>query len=315
MPSNSLITKSMNRYIKKVDQFAAAPMFFGTILFLVFFAGTLHLFNVESPGIALDICNWCLFLIYPLFILEAVIHIALGSPRWKFNLLYCLIPPLRICARDQMTGRAIWFPVLAWQEVTPEFRERIRKSFSVPLLFIALLVLPLFAVELYWQKQIESSAMLADLTAIATGFIWFAFTLEFIVMISIEEKRLAYCRKHWIDLAVICLPMIAFMRALRITGLLRLQQLTKSARVFRLKSLIMKLYRAMLVLEVVNRFLQRKPEKRIARLEMLLLEKEQEVQEIKNEISVLSERIALNTLPHSEMSEQQDIQPENRRAA
>ncbi|QDT96986.1 hypothetical protein [Gimesia aquarii] len=302
----------MNQYIKKVDQLAAAPMFFGTVLFLVFFAGTLHLFNVESPGIALDICNWCLFLIYPLFIIEAVTHIALGSPRWKFNLLYCLIPPLRICARDQMTGRAIWFPILAWQEVTPEFRERIRKSFSVPLLLIALLVLPLFAVELYWQKQIESSAMLADLTAIATGFIWFAFTLEFIVMISIEEKRLEYCRKHWIDLAVICLPMIAFMRALRITGLLRLQQLTKSARVFRLKSLIMKLYRAMLVLEVVNRLMHRNPEKSIARLEVLLAEKEKEVEEIKKRISALSERIAIN---YSEMPEQQEIQRENRRAA
>jgi hypothetical protein len=297
--------ESMNRYIKKVDQFAAAPMFFGSVFFLVFFAGTLHLINLESPGIALDLCNWCLFLLYPMFVLEAVVHLALGSPRWKFNLLYCLIPPLRICARDQMTGQAVWFPILAWQVVNSKFREKIRKSFSVPMLLIALLVLPLFAVEHYWQKQIESTPILADFTAIATGFIWFAFTLEFIVMISIEEKRLDYCRKHWLDLAVICLPMIAFMRALRVAGLL------KTVRVFRIKSLVLKLYRALLVLEVVNRLLQRNPEKRIMRLQELLQQKTQEIDGIENEIAFLSERISMKSLPVSEISES----PKNQRKA
>lgn len=291
----------MNRYIKQVDQFAAAPMFFSAVFFLAFVAGTLHLSNVESPGIVLDICNWCLFLLYPLFILEAVVHLALGSPRWKFNLLYCLIPPLRICARDQMTGRAIWFPILAWQEVTDEFLEKIQKSFSAPMLVIALLVLPLFAVEHYWQKQIESSPILSDMTALATGLIWFAFTLEFTVMISIEEKRLEYCRKHWIDLAVICLPMIAFMRALR------LAQLTKTARVFRLKSLVIKLYRALLVLEVINRILHRNPEKRIARLEVVLAEKEREIEGIKAEMAFLSEKIVLKSLQDAENPTQQSI--------
>lgn len=269
-------------------------MFTVTILFLVFFAGTLHLNNVESPGLLLDVCQWCLFLLYPLFVIEACVHVALDSPRWKFNLLYCLIPPLRICARDQMTGRAIWFPVLGWREVDDAFRAKIQKSFSAPMLVIALLVLPLFAVENYWQKQIEASPLLADMTALATGFIWFAFTLEFIVMISIEEKRLAYCRKHWIDLAVICLPMIAFVRALR------LAQVTKTARVFRLRSLVMKLYRALLVLEVVTRLLHRNPEKRIARLEVMLAEKEQEIQRIKDEMTLLEEKIALKALPDAE---------------
>lgn len=305
----------MNRYTKRVDQFAATPMFFVSVFFLVFFAGTLHLINVDSPGITLDICNWCLFLLYPLFVIEAAVHLAIGSPRWKFNLLYCLIPPLRICARDQMTGTAIWFPVLAWQQVTPEFREKIRKSFSAPMLVIALLVLPLFAAEHYWQKQIESNLLLSDFTAIATGFIWFAFTLEFLVMISIEEKRLDYCRKHWIDIAVICLPMIAFMRAFRITGLLRLQQLTKSARIFRIKSLIMKLYRSLLVLEVINRFMQYKPEKRIARLESLLVEKEQEMEEIRKEITFLTAKCSNAPLPSSINSEQQKTEGYERKAA
>ncbi|MCH9655497.1 MAG: hypothetical protein K0U86_06110 [Planctomycetes bacterium] len=305
----------MNGYIKKVDQFAAAPMFSCALLFLVFFAGTLHLINAESPGIALDICNWCLFLIYPLFILETVIHVALGSPRWKFNLLYCLIPPLRICARDQMTGQAIWFPMLAWKVVDSDFREKISKTFSAPMLVIALLVLPLFAVEHYWQKQIAANPALSDLTAIATGFIWFAFTLEFIVMISIVEKRLDYCRRHWIDIAVICLPMIAFMRALRVTGLLRLQQLTKTARVFRIKSLVLKLYRALLLLEIVNRLLQRNPEKRIIRLETILLEKEKEITDIKEEIAFLSERISPQPQTDSELAIQQDTQQFNNRAA
>jgi len=297
----------MHRYIKKVDQFAAAPMFTVSILFLAFFAGTVHLMNLDSPGLSLSICQWCLFLLYPCFVIEAATHLALGSPRWKLNLLYCLIPPLRIAARDQMTGRAIWFPLLAWCEIDKSFCERIRKTFSAPMLLIALLVLPLFAVEHYWQKQIEANPVLADLAALATGFIWFAFTLEFIVMISIEQKRLDYCRKHWIDLAVIILPMVAFLRAFRgVSGLSRLQQLTrlqqftKTARVFRIKSLVMKLYRALLVLEIINRLLQRNPEKRIAKLEQLLTEKEAEMAAIRSEIDLLSEKIAANSLIEAE---------------
>jgi len=308
----------MNRYTKKVDQFAAAPMFTISILFLAFFAGRLHL--MDLPGISQTICNWCLFLLYPCFVIEAMVHLALGSPRWKMNLLYCLVPPLRIAARDQMTGRAIWLPILAWCEVDKQFCERVRKDFSAPMLLIALLVLPLFAVEHFWQKQIEASPMLADLTAIATGFIWFAFTLEFIIMISIEQKRLDYCRKHWIDLAVICLPMIAFLRyftttsqLLRLQKLTRLQQITRSARIFRLKSLLMKLYRALLVLEVINRILHRNPEKRIARLEEMLIEKEHEIEAIKTEMALLSERIALKSL--SEESEPESLPITHQKAA
>ncbi|MCA9021278.1 MAG: hypothetical protein KDA74_14105, partial [Planctomycetaceae bacterium] len=78
-------------------------------------------------------------------------------------------------------------------------------------------------------------------------------------------------------------------------------QLTKTARVFRLKSLVMKLYRALLVLEVINRLLQRNPEKRIARLEVVLAEKEQEIEGIKAEIAFLSEKIRLKSLPAAEL--------------
>jgi len=87
--------------------------------------------------------------------------------------------------------------------------------------------------------------------------------------------------------------------------------LTKSARVFRIKSLVMKLYRALLVLEVVSRLLQRNPEKRIARLEVLLAEKEHEIDEIKSEISFLADRISMKTLPVAEII----IEPQNKRKA
>ena len=109
--------------------------------------------------------------------------------------------------------------------------------------------------------------------------------------------------------------MIAFMRALRVTGLLRLQQLTKTARVFRIKSLVLKLYRALLLLEIVNRLLQRNPEKRIIRLETILLEKEKEITDIKEEIAFLSERISPQPQTDSELAIQQDTQQFNNRAA
>jgi hypothetical protein len=47
---------------------------------------------------------------------------------------------------------------------------------------------------------------------------------------------------------------------------------------------------------VINRILHRNPEKRIARLEEMLIEKEHEIEAIKTEMALLSERIALKSL-------------------
>jgi hypothetical protein len=34
-------------------------------------------------------------------------------------------------------------------------------------------------------------------------------------MISVAPRRLEYCKKHWLDLAIILLPLISFLRSLR----------------------------------------------------------------------------------------------------
>ena len=52
-------------------------------------------------------------------------------------------------------------------------------------------------------------------TRIGEALIWTAFALEFVIMISVVERKLKYCVQHWIDLLVIVLPLVGFLRTLR----------------------------------------------------------------------------------------------------
>ena len=93
------------------------------------------------------------------------------------------------------------------------------------MIVIALMILPLMGIEfLITHDTFESNGLLHSRTLCATGIIWLAFTTVFVVMISMVENKLRYCRDHWIDLAIIFLPTIAFLRCFRV---IRLQQMLK----------------------------------------------------------------------------------------
>ena len=112
-------------------------------------------------------------------------------------------------------------------------------------------------------------------------------------MISMVENKLRYCRDHWIDLVIIFLPTIAFLRCLRVIRLLRLQQMLKfqqivrTARIWRMRGLAMKLFRALFMVDAIDRILQRKPESRLAKLEESLADKKQEIELLRSEIETL----------------------------
>jgi hypothetical protein len=119
-------------------------------------------------------------------------------------------------------------------------------------------------------------------------------------MNAVAENRIRYCYLHWIDLAIVLLPLIEalpILRLLRLGSLLRVEQVARLGRLYRLQALAMKGWRAMLVLEVVQRLTGRSLEHRLKRLEELLLLKEEETAELRREIEELRALVAARTQP------------------
>lgn len=303
-----------------LDARLALPMYVATMAFLVCLAGALQFQDSDSQSssspdeivqtqqvpsaelsdepLPIDVryqaifagCAWGMALLYPLFIGELILHLAMRSKFWKQHILFCLIPPLRLGARDHVTGRSVWFPRSGWSTVDRDLQPRMEKVFSRPMIAITLATLPLMAADYYWGEKISKIAGLDLVVQTTFALIWLSFAVEFIVMMSIVDRKIRYIKEHWIDLVVILLPLVAMLRFLRIARLgrlARLQQLTKTTRVFRMRGALMRTYRAILVLDVIDRIVRGKPEIRLSRLQEALAEKELELEEIRKEIQEL----------------------------
>ena len=151
-------------------------------------------------------------------------------------------------ARDACTGERIWLPRAGWTVVNRELADRMERKLNVPMILIALCVIPLLALDYYQpehhplvhhlhdsiaqqsapavsatnpggRERDSGSARLAQLpavrfaTRIGEALIWTAFALEFTVMISVVDRKFRYCRQHWVDILVIVLPLVAFLRS------------------------------------------------------------------------------------------------------
>lgn len=245
-------------------------------------------------GPILKVCGGILLGLHLLFILEAVAHWATNGQCLRQSFAACLIPPLRLSVRDHVDGTCVWLPGWGWQPASDELADQVQRRLGYPMIGIALLILPLLAVEFLFAEQIQEHLWLGLTVQLAGAFIWLAFAAEFIVMISLVSRRIQFARKHWLDLAIICLPVIAFLRVLRIGRLIKLGKLSQTARVFRLRGLAMRAWRAVLVLELVDRLLRRDPSRRLKLLKEQLADKELEIQALREEI-VRVEALLQNT--------------------
>ncbi len=191
-------------------------------------------------------------------------------------------------------GGRIWLPWIGWQQINRDLRRRLERAFSIPMIVIALMILPLLALEFgnwQWAQSLRALPGVPLMISIGTTVIWFAFAVEFIIMVSIAEKKLTYCVQHWLDLAIILLPMIAFLRTTRVLRLGRAaQQLTRMVRLYRLRGLSLRAWRAILLLNVIQRITGRSLERQIVRLEQQLVEKEEELNELRKQLQQLRAR-------------------------
>src|SRR5580704_16542878 len=260
---------------RRLDRDAPLPMFVASVAMLLLLAGEIHFSHGKMFAPLLPACHIGLIVIWPVFLLEALVHVVARSRRWKQHLAYCLCPPARLGARDACTGERIWLPRAGWTVVDRELTERMERKLNVPMILIALCVIPLLALDYYQPEHHPLVHHLHDAVAkasaapaappppppslppalrarlapvlawaqlpsvrfatrIGEALIWTAFALEFLVMIAVVERKLKYCLKHWIDILVIVLPLVAFLRSLRLARLARLNQIGKFTRVYRL---------------------------------------------------------------------------------
>jgi voltage-gated potassium channel len=249
------------------------------------------------------ICLDILTVFWICFVGELLFQFAIrdrARPFWRqryYSLIVCLCPPLRLSARNFDMDGKVWFPTIGWQEADDSLREGLEKAFSVPMIFIAMTILPVLLVEFGMHHLVWTRPWLQLLLHASTGLIWFAFAVEFVVMVSVAEKKLRYCKEHWLDLAIILLPFISFLRTLRVVRatrvarLAKIQQLSRMGRLYRLRGLAMRAVRALMILELLNRLFRIGPERQLKKLRMLLEEKEKEVMVLRNQIKKLEELI------------------------
>lgn len=237
--------------------------------------------------------GWWLALLYLAIVGEVAAHALSDGKGWRRHLWYCLAPPLRMGGRDHVDGGSIWLPHLGWRRVDRSLQVQLEKAFNVPMILIALAVLPLFGLDWHWQNRAVTPSwhMLVFLWA-SESLIWFAFAIEFVVMFSVSSKKLRYCRDHWMDLVIILAPMVGFLRLVRMARVLRLSQVSRAARAYRLRGLSQRMFRGLLVLSLVRNLLEGDPAKRLTKLQEELRDRELDLEQLRAEIVRVERRLA-----------------------
>ncbi|MFG0290311.1 MAG: potassium channel protein [Rhodopirellula sp. JB044] len=253
-----------------------------------------------------------MWLVWPVVIAESVYHWIIRpktrSMRWFhfYSAVFCVCPSLRMCAKSAEMHGNLWLPGYGWQRPNRRLRRRLEQNFSVPMIGIALLILPVLIVEFLLKDQVARYQWLRVSLHIGTGVIWFAFAAEFILMVSIAEKKLDYVRKHWVDLAIIALPFFSFLRSMqavrgtRLAKLAKLPQLTKLARAYRLRGTVLKAFRALVLLDVSARLFRKTPEKQLVRLREELRVTQREARLIRLLIARLEREVNSQDAPDSD---------------
>lgn len=271
-----------------------AMVFFGmTVLWL-----TLLGFSLPHGGVSdtfSDILwgpsSWLLptlILIWAIIVADALIGVFQAPDKFAAPLkrcaLICLLPPARLAISSAIPNRYLWLPRQGWLAVGSEHQDQLERRLLLPMLAVTLLILPVIGAELFFKEQVATSPLIALLIHTTTSFIWVAFTCEFILMVAIAEKKIAYCKQHWINIVIILLPLVAFLRTLQLFRFLRLTKAGKLLRAYRLRGVFARALRLALMMNLIERLMQRNINGYIGHLEEKINEKQHEIDELKQKL-------------------------------
>lgn len=316
-PSESTNLSSKEQRSRTIANQMASPMFYLSILFLTLVAILLTIqvyvprlaelaaaanVSAELPAAQTLLSNsntierlfsysailllaiWPLFLIEHFYNAHAAARLTESKGQIKRALAICLCPPLRLGATSPAQDNKLWLPGLGWREPGRQLCKDLQQKLSMPMLVIALTILPVLLIEKVFNNAVIEHAWLRLLLNTATGFIWLAFTTEFIVMVNSSAKKIAYIKANWIDLAIILLPLIAFLRSFSL--------LAKLGKAYRMRGIVTKTMRALALLEIADRLTGNDPVKKLQRLTDQYQEKMEELEALQEEIKLLEAEVS-----------------------
>jgi voltage-gated potassium channel len=107
-----------------------------------------------------------------------------------------------------------------------ELASKIEKRIDTPMIILALLIIPVIVIEL---KIVPTNAYWVSCATKIDDGIWFAFLLEYLVLVSLYDDKVGYTKRSWLNLLILLLspPLIcpdgfALIRSLRSLRVLRL---------------------------------------------------------------------------------------------
>jgi len=212
----------------------------------------------------------------------------------NLRLLSLVFPPLRIGSRNIVSAQYIWVPFWHWCKVNKGLFDDLKRRFILPMIGIALLIVPVLLIEWKLMDYVKSEwpDLRIDLILESVQtFIWCAFTFEFLLMISISDRKFNYVKKNWIDLLIILLPFVSFLRTLRISQIARLKYATRS---FKMRSVITKARQGLIFVDFLQRILRLRPESEVKRLYRLLRENQHDREGLEKKLSKVADLIERN---------------------
>lgn len=254
-----------------------SPLFQSLLPWLISVTGFFYLLN------AIDVAT--------LFVLRKREKEKVNTREKRRRLLSLLFPPLRIGSRNITNAQYIWVPFWHWCKVNDGLFRELKRRFVLPMIGIALLIVPVLLIEWklmdYVKEEWPDLRIDLILESVQT-FIWCAFTFEFLLMISISDRKFQYVKKNWIDLLIILLPFVSFLRTLRISQIARLKYATRS---FKLRGVITKARQGLIFVDFLQRIFRLRPESEVRRLYRLLRENQRDREELEKKLRQVAELI------------------------
>ncbi len=253
--------------LTNLDQYSqktAKAFFILSTCYLILFALIIHwpLYqHLGDTAIPIPHVLWIsLSLCWLIFIIDAIIYVIYNRQNLNFSRLIGLLifPPTRIMHPAWHSTRYIWLPRHGWQFKDKHLALDLEQRLDTPMLVIALFVLPIILIEFLFK---EPNQTLKNLLYFSSMFIWFSFTLEFIIKFAVAHKKLLFCKNNWINIAIIILPLISFLRGLRVlraaTPFLNHGKLLKIAKTMRLRGLAIKIMKGAMTLSLIQKMIKK----------------------------------------------------------
>ncbi len=212
--------------------------------------------------------------------------------RRVYSIVICMVPPLRLGLTPITAPDCVWAPGLGWLRVGRKSARRMAKAMSVPMIVIALMILPALMLEFVFRNYVKDHPGAAVVLDLTLRLIWLAFAVELVAMVAVSRRKVEYCTRHWVDVLIVLFPFVAFLRVFRIGAVVRTSKLAALARTYRLRAVSFRLLRAILLLRLLDRVSLGFAEKRVASLRRRIDKHERHIDELREEIGELEQVIA-----------------------